>query len=137
MLSFTQQDYPIDFTPTVPIYPANHTGTLRMNMGSSMVPPPDVTHHTTHTLPQIPEMPPAMPLQKPPGILKDPNKRANMINNVSSNAQILNVKNMGNGNGLPLGVGQGLMHNSAAYDQHNLSSFNAQMGYTDDDGHLV
>lgn len=107
-----------------------------MNMGASMVPPPDVTHHTTHTLPQIPEMPPAMPLQKPPGILKDPNKRANMINNVSSNAQILNVKNMtsSNGNGLPLGVP---MHNSSAYDQHNLSSFNAQMGYTDDDGHLV
>lgn len=121
----------------MPIYPTNHTGTLRMNMGSSMVPPPDVTHHTTHTLPQIPEMPPAMPLQKPPGILKDPNKRANMVNNVSSNAQILNVKNMtaANGNGLPLGVGP--LHNSAAYDQHNLSSFNAQMGYTDDDGHLV
>lgn len=114
-----------------------------MNMGSSLVPPPDVTHHTTHTLPKIPEMPPAMTIQKPPGILKDPNKRANMVSNVSSNAQILNVKNMANSNGkgLPLGVGPaGLMqqqqHNNA-YDQHNLSSFNAQMGYTDDDGHLV
>lgn len=108
-----------------------------MNMGSSMVPPPDVTHHTTHTLPQIPEMPPAMPMQKPPGILKDPNKqRANLINNASSNAQILNVKSMtGNGKGLPLGVPSPLSH--SAYDQNNLSSFNAQMGYTDDDGHLV
>lgn len=112
-----------------------------MNMNPSLVPPPDVTHHTTHTLPKIPEMPPAMPIQKPPGILKDPNKRAaNMVNNVSSNAQILNVKNMANnGKGLPLGMGAGpgLLPHNAAYDQHNLSSFNAQMGYTDDDGHLV
>lgn len=112
-----------------------------MNMGSSLVPPPDVTHHTTHTLPKIPEMPPAMTIQKPPGILKDPNKRANMVSNVSSNAQILNVKNMANnGKGLPLGVGgvrPGLLQHNNAYDQHNLSSFNAQMGYTDDDGHLV
>lgn len=96
-----------------------------------------------------------MLIKQPQSILKDPNKRTvaggvvtaaattaatgNMVNNVSSNAQILNVKNMANS---VTSNSNSISNNSmlvggGAYDQHNLSSFNAQMGYTDDDGHLV
>lgn len=67
---------------------------------------------------------------KPPmqGILKDPNRK------LQNNMQILNVQNApGIGNNLLMTAGGGAFDPSS----HNLSSFNASMGYTDADGHLV
>lgn len=78
--------------------------------------------------------------KQPPGILKDPNRskqhqqqqQQQML--AHSNMQILNVQNAP-------GLGNSLLMNSgvSTYEPntHNLSSFNASMGYTDADGHLV
>lgn len=113
-----------------------------------MVPPPDVTHHTnhsksTHDLHHNSPGPMTMggggggqmmmnnlggsggPKQ-PQGILKDPNRKA-----VHANMQILNVANA------PGGLSGSLMPGGFDPSSHNLSSFNASMGYTDADGHLV
>ncbi|XP_055693661.1 nephrin isoform X3 [Lutzomyia longipalpis] len=143
-LSYPPMDYPqMEFTN--PPLSVNHMqtvggGTLRRGM-KGVVPPPDVTHHTTHTkathdmqnsssqtsgnLSNISQVSQSTPKQ-PQGILKD-SKR-----NQQHNMQILNVQNApGVDSNLLIGV------NAAAYDQHNLSSFNAQLGYTDADGHLV
>lgn len=130
-----------------------------------MVPPPDVTHHTAHTTksqhdlhnsmntstpngsqqhPQlignmsnstISQISAASVMQQPPqvpklpqGILKDPKRNQQQQNH--SNVQILNVQNVPSlGNNLLVG----------GYDPTttNLSSFNASLGYTDADGHLV
>lgn len=113
-------------------------GTLGRGTTTSgmVVPPPDVTHHTAHApkssgVPDMSSLPPISTM-KPQGILKDPSRHLN--NSVNSNPnnsmQILNVKNAGGIAGM--GINKSLL-----YDQHNLSSFNAQMGYTDADGHLV
>lgn len=159
------QDYPVDFsTPPLPIghlMPPNSNnmgpsgGTLRRGMRGIV--PPDVTHHTNHsksthdiqnsmslnasqqTMNNVSNNTMSSQLSsnssmtapgKPQGILKDPNRKQQ--SHQLSNMQILNVQNApGVGNSLLLGIG--------TYDPntHNLSSFNAQMGYTDADGHLV
>lgn len=137
-------------TPPLPmthIIPTGGSGTLRRGI-RGIVPPPDVTHHTNHSksthdlhnnspsqngpqamnnlsnLSQVSSMTP-----KPPqGILKDPNRKQQ-----HGNMQILNVQNApGIANNLLVGVGGGYDPNT-----HNLSSFNASLGYTDADGHLV
>lgn len=121
----------------------NGGGTLRRGM---RVPPPDVTHHTNHSkaphemhnnssqngsqginnLSNLSQLSNSVPT-KPPGILKDPNRKQH------NNMQILNVQNApGIGNQLLVGGVVGYDPNT-----HNLSSFNASMGYTDADGHLV
>ncbi|XP_055703613.1 nephrin [Phlebotomus papatasi] len=141
-LSYPPMDYPqMEFTN--PPLSVSHlqtagSGTLRRGM-KGVVPPPDVTHHTTKAthdmqnsssqtsgnLSNISQVSQSTPKQ-PQGILKD-SKR-----NQQHNMQILNVQNApGVDSNLLIGV------NAAAYDQHNLSSFNAQLGYTDADGHLV
>lgn len=131
-------------TPPLPmahIQTGGGGGTLRRGV-RGIVPPPDVTHHTAHTksthdlhnnsssttLPlmngsQLSQVSSSTPKQ-PQGILKDPKR------NQHNNVQILNVQNVpGLGNSLLVG----------GYDptSTNLSSFNASMGYTDADGHLV
>lgn len=140
------KDYPtMEFTtpplPMAHIQTGGGGGTLRRGV-RGIVPPPDVTHHTAHTksthdlhnnsssttLPlmngsQLSQVSSSTPKQ-PQGILKDPKR------NQHNNVQILNVQNVpGLGNSLLVG----------GYDptSTNLSSFNASMGYTDADGHLV
>lgn len=142
-------------------------GTLRRGM-RGIVPPPDVTHHTSnskstqdiHNLlnqngsqqtmntlsnntmtSQLSSNNSSLTTPKQPqGILKDPNRKQQQHHHppAHSNMQILNVQNapgiglLGiSGGSNPVGV--------AAYDPntHSLSSFNASMGYTDADGHLV
>lgn len=78
------------------------------------------------------------PKPPPQGILKDPNRKP-----AHSNIQILNVANVqgmqqASGAGSPA-AGLLMAGAAAAFDPstHNLSSFNASMGYTDADGHLV
>lgn len=157
------QDYPsaLDFS-TPPPLPMTHmvpssmhtmsngggngggpnSGTLRRGV-RGMVPPPDVTHHTNHSGKSPHELhnhssPGSLAMgggqmmmnnlggpKQPQGILKDPNRKA-----AHANMQILNVANA------PGGLGGSLM---PGFDpsSHNLSSFNASMGYTDADGHLV
>lgn len=129
-------------------------GTLRRGMRGIV--PPDVTHHTNHsksthdihnsmnlnnsqlTMNNVSNNTMSSQLSsnsmtvpsKPQGILKDPNRKQQPPH--PHNMQILNVQNApGVGNSLLLGIG--------TYDPntHNLSSFNAQLGYTDADGHLV
>lgn len=117
----------------------NGGGTLRRGM---RVPPPDVTHHTNHSkapheshnnssqngsqginnLSNMSQLSNTAP--KPPGILKDPNRKQH------NNMQILNVQNAP-------GLGNSLLVGGYDANTHNLSSFNASMGYTDADGHLV
>lgn len=129
-------------------------GTLRRGI-RGIVPPPDVTHHTNHSksthdlhqnssinqngsqlqqqgmmnnLSSMSSQISSSTPKQPQGILKDPNRKQQQLHN---NMQILNVQNApGIGNSLLVG---------GAYDpsSHNLSSFNASMGYTDADGHLV
>lgn len=134
------------------------SGTLRRGMRGIV--PPDVTHHTNHsksthdihnpmnlngsqqTMNNVSNNTMSSQLSsnssitipaKPQGILKDPNrKQQQQQQQALSNMQILSVQNApGVGNNLLLGIGN--------YDPnaHNLSSFNAQLGYTDADGHLV
>lgn len=146
-------------------------GTLRRGM-RGIVPPPDVTHHTTNTkstqdihnslnqngsqqtmntlsnntmTSQLSSNNSSLTTPKQPqGILKDPNRKQQQQQQhhhppTHNNMQILNVQNapgigllgISGGGGNPIGVG--------AYDPntHSLSSFNASMGYTDADGHLV
>lgn len=84
----------------------------------------------------------SVPTQKqPPGILKDPNRKQHQQQmHQHANMQILNVQNApGLGNNLLLGIGGNSAIDVGPYDPsaHNLSSFNASMGYTDADGHLV
>lgn len=124
-------------------------GTLRRGI-RGIVPPSDVTHHTNHSksthdlhqnssinqngsqqgmmnnLSSMSSQISSSTPKQPQGILKDPNRKQQ-----HNNMQILNVQNApGIGNSLLVG---------GAYDpsSHNLSSFNASMGYTDADGHLV
>lgn len=152
---------------STPPLPMSHivptTGTLRRGI-RGMVPPPDVTHHTNHSKHDMHQQSPALnngsinggtitptpphimnnlnggggmmgpshgsTTPKPPmqGILKDPNRK------MQNNMQILNVQNApGIGNNLLMTAGGGAFDPSS----HNLSSFNASMGYTDADGHLV
>lgn len=147
-----------------------------------MVPPPDVTHHTQHTvktlhdssassgLLNISQVSQSTPKQ-PQGILKDPNKRKdqqlqqqqqqhqqsglppgamNHLNSIGGGLQMLGVQNPspvpmmgGPPPGLvPVSAGGSSLGNNlliGAYDPSstNLSSFNASLGYTDADGHLV
>lgn len=147
------------------IVPAGTAGTLRRGI-RGLVPPPDVTHHTNHSKHDMHQQSPALNngsclngsgggttptpphimnnlnggggggmshgsiTPKPPmqGILKDPNRK------LQNNMQILNVQNApGIGNNLLMTAGGGAFDPSS----HNLSSFNASMGYTDADGHLV
>lgn len=94
--------------------------------------------------------------KQPPGILKDPNRKQQQQQQQQlqqqqqqqmhphANMQILNVQNApGIGNSLLMGMGGsnggGNSVGVGTYDPntHNLSSFNASMGYTDADGHLV
>lgn len=130
------------------------------------VPPPDVTHHTTNhsksthdlhnslnqnvaqqslnnhsnksqLLSNNSNMTGAQAATKqPPGILKDPNRSKQQQQQMlaHSNMQILNVQNApGLGNSLLMSSGVSTYEPNT----HNLSSFNASMGYTDADGHLV
>ncbi|XP_059607886.1 nephrin isoform X3 [Phlebotomus argentipes] len=141
-LSYPPMDYPQMEFANAPLAVSLQTagGTLRRGM-KGVVPPPDVTHHTAHTkgphdmqnsssqtsanLSNLSQVSQSTPKQ-PQGILKDTKR------NQQHNMQILNVQNAPGVDGnLLLGV------NAAAFDQHNLSSFNAQLGYTDADGHLV
>ncbi|XP_062711778.1 nephrin isoform X5 [Aedes albopictus] len=178
-------DYPpMEFsTPPLPVIPAlpTNNGTLRRGT-RAMVPPPDVTHHTQHTvktlhdssassgLLNISQVSQSTPKQ-PQGILKDPNKRKeqqqqhqhqqsglppsglNHLNSIGGGLQMLGVQNPSPvpmmGGGPPPGLvpvsgaggGSSLGNNLliGAYDPSstNLSSFNASLGYTDADGHLV
>lgn len=148
------QDYPtLDFsTPPLPMLPAQHLqntggGTLRRGMSNhrGLVPPPDVTHVThnnihdtsmsmtggnstlSNNISQVSQSTP----KQPQGILKDPNRSKQQQPN---NVQILNVQNAPPGTLL----GNNLLM-TTGYDPNNtnLGSFNASLGYTDADGHLV
>lgn len=133
-------------------------GTLRRGL----VPPPDVTHHTTNHSKSTHDLHGAINLQqqqqqpqpisahlvsnnsmvtsaKPQSILKDPNRKQQHIH---PNMQILNVQNapgIGGMGNLIGNVGSGGTIGVGTYDPntHNLSSFNTSLGYTDADGHLV
>lgn len=96
--------------------------------------------------PMSSQLPPTNSNKQPPGILKDPNRKQQQQqqqHHQHANMQILNVQNApGIGNSLLLGIGGsnvGPAIGVGTYDPntHNLSSFNASMGYTDADGHLV
>lgn len=154
------QDYPnaLDFStppplpmthmvPSGALHPAgnmanggNASGTLRRGV-RAMVPPPDVTHHTNHsksthdlhhnspgsmTMGMMNNLGGSGGPKQPQGILKDPNRKA-----AHANMQILNVANA------PGGLSGSLLPGGFDPSSHNLSSFNASMGYTDADGHLV
>ena len=122
-------------------------GTLRSGI-RGVVPPPDVTHHTNYSKSSH-DLHNNSPIQQqngsqginnlsntmssqlssstpkqPQGILKDPNRKQH------NNMQILNVQNAP-------GIGNSLLVGGYDPNTHNLSSFNASMGYTDADGHLV
>lgn len=119
----------------------NGGGTLRRGM-RGIVPPPDVTHHTNHSkaphelhnnssqngsqginnLSNLSQISNSAP--KPPGILKDPNRKQH------NNMQILNVQNAP-------GIGNSLLVGGYEPAPHPMTSFNANVGYTDADGHLV
>ncbi|XP_065093879.1 nephrin isoform X2 [Ochlerotatus camptorhynchus] len=197
-LSYPPMDYPpMEMStpplPVIPALPTNTNGTLRRGT-RAMVPPPDVTHHTQHTvktlhdssassggLLNISQVSQSTPKQ-PQGILKDPNKRKdqqqhqhqhqhqhqqqqqhqqsnssgllpggiNHLNSIGGGLQMLGVQNPspvpmmgGPPPGLvPVSAGGSSLGNNlliGAYDPSstNLSSFNASLGYTDADGHLV
>ncbi|XP_031640306.1 nephrin isoform X1 [Contarinia nasturtii] len=185
-LSYPPMDYPnVEFsTPPLQmthIMPINGTimnaggGTLRRGAGGmrAMVPPPDVTHHTTnhskstHDLnnsinqnvsqqtlnnhsnksSQLSSNNSSMTTstKQPPGILKDPNRKQQQQQQQQQqmlahpNMQILNVQNApGIGNSLLMtSTGSTIGVGTYEPNPHNLSSFNASMGYTDADGHLV
>jgi nephron len=120
-------------------------GTLRRGI-RGIVPPPDVTHHTTHTsksthnlhdtssqngthlMNNVSNLSSQTSTPKPPqGILKDPKRNQQQLPN---NMQILNVQNAP-------GIGGNLLIGAFDPANTNLSSFNASLGYTDADGHLV
>lgn len=128
------------------------SGTLRRGI-RGIVPPPDVTHHTNHSksthdlhnnssnqngsqgmnnLSNLSQISSSTP--KPPqGILKDPNRKQQQHQQQQlqhNNLQILNVQNAP-------GIANNLLVGGYDPNTHNLSSFNASMGYTDADGHLV
>ncbi|XP_037915549.1 nephrin isoform X1 [Hermetia illucens] len=173
-LSYPPMDYPpMEFsTPPLPLthMQPNQTmigggsgggGTLRRGaIGMrAMVPPPDVTHHTTKiphdihpnsttastqtngstlqttahqlsnlsNLSQVSSHQTSTPKQ-PQGILKDPKR--NQQQPPLNTMQILNVQNAPN-------IGNSLLIGNYDPNTHNLSTFNATMGYSDADGHLV
>ncbi|XP_055619098.1 nephrin isoform X2 [Toxorhynchites rutilus septentrionalis] len=191
-LSYPPMDYPpMEFStpplPVIPALPTNTNGTLRRGT-RAMVPPPDVTHHTQHTvksmhdssassggLMNISQVSQSTPKQ-PQGILKDPNKRnqqqqqqqqqqhqqqqsgghpqpgMNHLNSIGGGLQMLGIQNpspvpMGGPGLMPVSGGSLVAGGSSlgnnlligTYDPSstNLSSFNASLGYTDADGHLV
>lgn len=143
--------------------PAQHLqntggGTLRRGLSNhrGLVPPPDVTHVThnnihdtslsmtggsgvmggvggnsalSNNISQVSQSTP----KQPQGILKDPN-RSKQQQQQPNNVQILNVQNAPPGTLL----GNNLLM-TTGYDPNNtnLGSFNASLGYTDADGHLV
>jgi nephron len=138
-------------TPPLPIQHLQQTaatgnGTLRRGI-RGIVPPPDVTHHTTHTsksthnlhdtssqngtshlMNNVSNLSSQTSTPKPPqGILKDPKRNQQQLPN---NMQILNVQNAA-------GLGGNLLIGAFDPANTNLSSFNASLGYTDADGHLV
>ncbi|XP_063704148.1 nephrin isoform X1 [Culicoides brevitarsis] len=142
-LSYPPMDYPtLDFsTPPLPMLPAQHLqntggGTLRRGMSNhrGLVPPPDVTHVTHNNMHDNGSTlggTTAQQPKQPQGILKDPNRTKQQQPN---NVQILNVQNAPPGTLL----GNNLLM-TTGYDPNNtnLGSFNASLGYTDADGHLV
>ncbi|XP_055601231.1 nephrin isoform X2 [Uranotaenia lowii] len=190
-LSYPPMDYPpMEFsTPPLPVIPALPTnGTLRRGTRAA-VPPPDVTHHTQHTvkslhdssassggLMNISQVSQSTPKQ-PQSILKDPNKprnnlqqqqqqqqlqqqsglpTVNHLNSIGGGLTMLGVTQnpspvpmvgglvvpVPGGGGSVMGPGPGSLGNNlliGTYDPSstNLSSFNASLGYTDADGHLV
>lgn len=140
----------------------NSGGTLRRGgIGGGIrgiVPPPDVTHHTTKlpheshsncttastqtngstpnqtqisnlsSLSQVSSHQSSTPKQ-PQSILKD-SKRNQQQQQPHNNMQILNVQNAS-------GISNSLLIGNYDPSTHNLSTFNATMGYSDADGHLV
>lgn len=113
---------------------------------TNTVPPPDVTHHTTNHSKSTHDLHNSLNQaqtanKQPPGILKDPNRSKQHQQQQQqqmmphSNMQILNVQNVAPGLGNNLLMSSGV--STYEPNTHNLSSFNASMGYTDADGHLV
>lgn len=145
---------PLQMAHMLPVNSLNAGGgTLRR--GVRGIVPPDVTHHTNHK--STHDLQNSMNLQQqqivnsnnpmssqlsnnsvmttpkqPPGILKDPNRKQQQLLS-HSNVQILNVQNAPGIGSLIGSVGGG----SYEPNTHNLSSFNASLGYSDADGHLV
>jgi len=147
-MEFTTPPLPIGHLTTTGV--PGSGGTLRRGH-RGIVPPPDVTHHTAHTAKHDLHGSPAPPSQnggalanlsglsqvsqstpkQPQGILKDPKRNQMQQPGQHNNVQILSVQNA------PASLGASLL--VPAYDPatHNLNTFNASMGYTDADGHLV
>ncbi|KXJ67833.1 hypothetical protein RP20_CCG009453 [Aedes albopictus] len=151
-------------TPPLPVIPAlpTNNGTLRRGT-RAMVPPPDVTHHTQHTVKTLHDSSASsglltaehLPSQQQHQHQQSglPPSGLNHLNSIGGGLQMLGVQNPSPvpmmGGGPPPGLvpvsgaggGSSLGNNLliGAYDPSstNLSSFNASLGYTDADGHLV
>lgn len=121
------------------------------NLIANLIPPPDVTHHTNKMqtmhlkgphMGNLMDAPPQAVYKQqphhPPSILKDP-KRNQQNHHVNKDLQMQNLMHSSH-LAAPSDGDIAANHNSVlmnAYDNSNLNSFNAQLGISDQDGHLV